>query len=186
MTNSLTRLDEIMFMLFDEMMQQTIMVICLIIEHLNKGRRKRQHGSRYSMIERIPYQVQEMERLVGNYDTDCFDNIRMDQNTFGRICLLLNNLGGLTRGKFVSIEEQVAIFLSILAHHKKTRVVKYRFRRSRQTISHYVHVVLTAVLQLHTVLMVKPIPVPIDCTDPRWKWFKVLSKFYLFLYDLIF
>lgn len=119
MTNSLTRLDEIMFMLFDEMMQQTIMVICLIIEHLNKGRRKRQHGSRYSMIERIPYQVQEMERLVGNYDTNCFDNLRMDRNLFGRLCLLLKNLGGLTRGKFVLIEEQVTTFLSILAHHKK-------------------------------------------------------------------
>lgn len=62
-----------------------------------------------------------MERLVGNYDSDCFDNLRMDRNTFGRLCLLSRNLGGLSRGKFVSIEEQVAVFLSILTHHKKKK-----------------------------------------------------------------
>lgn len=39
----------------------------------------------------------------------------MDRNIFGR----MRNVGGLFRGKFVSTEEQVAIFLSILAHHKK-------------------------------------------------------------------
>lgn len=46
---------------------------------------------------------------------------------------------GLTRGKYVSTEEQVAMFLSVLAHHKKNRVVKFKFRRSGQTVSHYIH-----------------------------------------------
>lgn len=85
------------------MIQQTVILICVIIEHMN--RKKRRIGSTYSMINRIPYQVQEIERLVGNYDVDYFDNLRMDRNTFGRLCTLLKNLGGLRRGKFVSIEE---------------------------------------------------------------------------------
>ncbi|KAL8508172.1 hypothetical protein ACS0TY_018665 [Phlomoides rotata] len=70
------------------------------------------------------------------------------------------------------VEEQVAIFLSILAHHKKNKVVKFKFLRSGQTVSHYVHLVLGAVLELHCILLAKPVPIPDDCTDPRWKWFK--------------
>lgn len=62
-----------------------------------------------------------MRRLVGRYDSDCVENLRMDQNTFGRLCMLLKNIGGLKEGKFVSIEEHVAMFLSVLAHHKKKK-----------------------------------------------------------------
>ncbi|KAL8547285.1 hypothetical protein ACS0TY_006855 [Phlomoides rotata] len=64
------------------------------------------------------------------------------------------------------------MFLSILAHHKKNIVIKFDFRRSGQTVSHYVHIVLRAVLSLHTLFLVKPTPVTDDSTDSRWKWFK--------------
>ncbi|XP_042067085.1 putative nuclease HARBI1 [Salvia splendens] len=40
------------------------------------------------------------------------------------------------------------------------------------TVSHYVHAVLRAVLKLHASFMVTPEPVPDDCDDNRWKWFK--------------
>lgn len=58
----------------------------------------------------------------------------MDQNTFGRLCVLLRNLGGLTDGKFMSIEEQVVMFLSVLSHHTKNSIVKFGFLRSGQTV----------------------------------------------------
>ncbi|KAH6822458.1 hypothetical protein C2S53_007785 [Perilla frutescens var. hirtella] len=41
-----------------------------------------------------------------------------------------------------------------------------------QTCSRYIHLVLRAILRLHVILLVKPEPVPDDCTDSRWKWFK--------------
>lgn len=166
--------NETVYLLIEEIMLYTIVVILLVIDQLNlEGHRNQVRRTRYSMIDRIPYQINEMDRLVGCFDSSCFENLRMDRNTFGRLCLLLKNLGGLSRGKFVTIEEQVAMFLSIVAHHKKNRVVKHDFRRSGQTVSHYVHLVLSAILQLHTILLVKPVPVPDDCTNPRWKWFKV-------------
>ncbi|XP_057796936.1 uncharacterized protein LOC131012967 [Salvia miltiorrhiza] len=96
----------------------------------------------------------------------------MDRNTFARLCLLLRDLGGLTDGRYVRVEEQVAIFLSILAHHKKNRVVRFDFFWSSQTVSRFVHAVLKAILKLHVILLVKPEPVPEDCTDSRWRWFK--------------
>lgn len=106
-------------------------------------------------------------------DIDCISNFRMDRNTFGRLCLLLKQLGELKEGKYVSVEEQVALFLGILAHHKKNKVVRFNFLRSGQTISSYVHVVLRAIMKLHSLFLVKPVPIQEDCNDPKWKWFKV-------------
>ncbi|KAL8483714.1 hypothetical protein ACS0TY_026409 [Phlomoides rotata] len=61
-------------------------------------------------------------------------------------CVSYCAIGGLVDGKHVSVEEQVAMFLSILAHHKKNRVVKFNHHQ--------------------------PDPVPNDSSNPRWKWFK--------------
>ncbi|KAL8498274.1 hypothetical protein ACS0TY_021556 [Phlomoides rotata] len=64
------------------------------------------------------------------------------------------------------------MFLSILAHHKKNWVVWFNHQRSGQTVSHYVHAILLVVLKMHTILFVRPDPVPEDNTNPIWKWFK--------------
>ncbi|XP_039119008.1 uncharacterized protein LOC120255179 [Dioscorea cayenensis subsp. rotundata] len=66
----------------------------------------------------------------------------------------------------------VALFLYILSHHAKNRIVKREFVRSGETISRQFGLVLLSVLRLHTELFKKPDPVPQDSTDLRWKWFK--------------
>lgn len=79
----------------------------------------------------------------------CLENLRMDRNAFGRLCIMLRQTGDVVDGRYVTVEEQVAIFLSILAHHKKVRVVKFEHWRSGYTVSKYVHAVLRAVIKLH-------------------------------------
>lgn len=113
---------------------------------------------------------------MGVTDIDCMSNLRMDKNTFGKLCSLLRQVGVLHDGKYVKVEEQVAIFLAIIAHHQKNRIVRFRFLRSGQTVSQYVHKVLHSILKLHDILLVNPDPVQEDCTDPRWKWFKVIHN----------
>ncbi|XP_057797082.1 uncharacterized protein LOC131013093 [Salvia miltiorrhiza] len=155
-----------------EFLMQMICVIA-ILTRLNYRKRKRSNiANTYSLIQRIPDQIKHLNRMVGLTDIDCMANLRMDRNTFGRLCLLLRQLGGLTDGRFVSVEEQVAMFISILAHHQKNRIIGFNFSRSSQTISHYLHVVLKGILKLHGIFLAKPQPVPEDSNDPRWKWFK--------------
>ncbi|XVF53730.1 hypothetical protein PTKIN_Ptkin05aG0122200 [Pterospermum kingtungense] len=72
----------------------------------------------------------------------------------------------------MNVEEMVVSFLHILAHHTKNRIVKRQIARSGETISRQFHAVLKAVLRLHPLLLKKPEPIPEDCTDSRWKWFK--------------
>ncbi|KAK3221419.1 hypothetical protein Dsin_008444 [Dipteronia sinensis] len=92
----------------------------------------------------------------------------MDRRIFIVLCELLRNTGRLKTNGLVSIEEQVCMFLHILAHHVKNRTIRSRFYRSGETISRY----FNSVLQLHNHLLVSPYPVPENCSDERWKWFK--------------
>ena len=140
------------------------------------GTRRRiilEQARHYSIRDKITRQLEHLDRLVHLTDVDCIANLRMDRNTFGRLCRVLGERGGLRCGHHVGVEEQVAIMVGVLAHHNKNRVVSFTFRRSGSTISHYVNKVLGAVLSMSSVLLAKPKPVPDNCDDPRWKWFKV-------------
>lgn len=113
----------------------------------------------------------------------------MDRNCFGRLCILLRERGGLEDGKYVFVEEQVAMFLSVLSHHKKkNRIVRFEFWRSGQTVSHYVHAVFKAVIMLHELFLAKPVPVDAQCHDSRWKWFPVqslISTHVLYIFSIL-
>ncbi|XP_041990546.1 uncharacterized protein LOC121741727 [Salvia splendens] len=96
----------------------------------------------------------------------------MDRNTFDRLCRILYERGGLRIGKVLGVAEQVAMFLGVLAHHTKNRIVGFQFSRSGAIVSYYVNKVLCVVLSLYPMLLAKPTPVTEDCEDSRWKWFK--------------
>ncbi|XP_052877425.1 uncharacterized protein LOC128284004 [Gossypium arboreum] len=70
------------------------------------------------------------------------------------------------------VDEQVAMFLHIISHHLKNRVIKHHFNRSREIVSRSFHNVLNAAIRLQDVLFKKAEPITANSTDPRWKWFK--------------
>ncbi|KAH1038563.1 hypothetical protein J1N35_040306 [Gossypium stocksii] len=73
------------------------------------------------------------------------------------------------------VDEQVTMFLHIISHHLKNRVIKHHFNRSGKTVSRSFHNVLNAVIRLQDVLFKKAEPITANSTDPIWKWFKVLD-----------
>ncbi|KAL0458546.1 UNVERIFIED_CONTAM: hypothetical protein Slati_0481800 [Sesamum latifolium] len=79
---------------------------------------------------------------------------------------------GLKDTNNVTVSEQVVIFLSILAHHKKDWVVKYDFIRLGHAISKCFHKVLMAILQFNRTFLVRSTPITDDCMDSLWRWFK--------------
>ncbi|PPE02884.1 hypothetical protein GOBAR_DD00091 [Gossypium barbadense] len=70
------------------------------------------------------------------------------------------------------VDEQLAIFLHIISHHLKNRVIKHHFNRSGETVSRSFHSVLNAVIRLQDVLFKKAEPITANSSDTRWKWFK--------------
>ncbi|XP_052882193.1 uncharacterized protein LOC128290543 [Gossypium arboreum] len=79
---------------------------------------------------------------------------------------------GLKSSRNMLIDEQVAMFLHIISHYLKNRVIKHHFNRSGETVSRSFHNVLNAVIRLQDVLFKKAEPITANSTDPRWKWFK--------------
>ncbi|KAL0345749.1 UNVERIFIED_CONTAM: hypothetical protein Sradi_4406200 [Sesamum radiatum] len=122
-------------------------------------------SSCYNINSRIPEQVRHLRRLVEYDDLTHLRNLCMDRNAFGRLCYLLEHSGGISDTKFVTVSEQVAMFLSVIAHHKKNWVVKHDFIRSGRTISKHFDAVLEAVILLHKTFLAHPIPIGDDCTD---------------------
>lgn len=94
----------------------------------------------------------------------------MNRPTFMLLCGLVRN-ARLRDSKYVVLEEQVAMFLNVLAHHTKNRKIKFNFMPSDQTVSKYFNDVLKAVLRLQGVLLKAPEPIIANCTDDRWRWF---------------
>ncbi|XP_042465761.1 uncharacterized protein LOC122048232 [Zingiber officinale] len=96
----------------------------------------------------------------------------MDRRSLAKLCYLLTTDGKLKGNRNMSISELVISFLHIIAHNVKNRILKRQTARSGETVSRQFHLVLNSVLRLHNILLKKPEPIPENCTDERWKWFK--------------
>ncbi|XP_073037726.1 uncharacterized protein [Primulina eburnea] len=168
----------IILLLVNHMLCRSFLVLCLLIrEHtrmvsLTKRRVRRRQAASYNMIERVNGQLRNLHRIIEVGDIQCVNNLRMTRSAFARLCYLLTNLGGLGDSRYVRLEEKVAMFLSILAHHKKNRVAGHDYIRSGQTVSAHFHDVLKSLLKLHPLLLVKPSPVDEECTKDAWRCFK--------------
>lgn len=124
-------------------------------------------GHRYSMISRMEGQIAHMRDLVGVSNTICRNNLRMPVGVFNCLSQLLQTMGGLTDTKNVTVHEQLAMFLSVLSHHQKNRVLQTNFNRSGYTISKYFRRVLNALIRSAGLLLVTPQPIPDDSNDYR-------------------
>ncbi|KAK6139286.1 hypothetical protein DH2020_026964 [Rehmannia glutinosa] len=168
--------DEVLLTL-QEIVSESVTFLTMLFEyfrHHKSGKAGYLHRAykQYNMISRIPKQVNHMRDLIQVSDTDCLNNLRMSRNTFGRLCYLLQNAGGLVSNRNVGVSEQVSMFKWVLAHHKKNRIVGFDYKRSGRTVSKHFNAVLNAVIKLHSLLLVDPKPITEDCTNDRWKWFK--------------
>lgn len=115
---------------------------------------------------------ENLYELIRQSDSMCISQLRMDRRTFSILCEMVRDVGGLEGSRNMSLEEIVASFLYILSHHFKNRTVGRFFFRSPESVSRNFNACLLAVLKLHQLLLKKPTPIPEDCTDGRWKYFK--------------
>lgn len=125
----------------------------------------RRAAASYTMTARLNSQLSHLHMIIDVGDVQCVVSLRMNRHAFGRLCYLLSNIGGLVDSRYVRVQEKVAMFLSILVHHKKNRVTGHDYIRSEQTISTHFHEVMRAILKFHQLLLVKPSPVDENCTN---------------------
>ena len=103
------------------------------------------HAINERVLARYESRRDVIDSLINSGDNNCLWELRMCRNTFAHLCEILRVRGGLVQIGRVTIEEQVIIFLNVLAHHTKNRSIQVRFSRSGQIISRYCYRVLAAV-----------------------------------------
>nr|XP_020165190.1 putative nuclease HARBI1 [Aegilops tauschii subsp. strangulata] len=123
-----------------------------------------------------PLFPREQERIQNlNYIYNCNDvealwMLRMKRAPFARLVETFRSRGLLQDSINTSVEEQVAMFLHVVGHNQRFRVVHNMFRRSMETISRYFKQVLFAVGELRGEMIRRPSgqTPPKIRGSPRW------------------
>ncbi|KAL0533791.1 hypothetical protein IC582_028062 [Cucumis melo] len=63
-------------------------------------------------------------RMIHESDLVCRESTRMDRRRFAILCHLLRTVSGLSSTEIVDVEEMVTMFLHVLAHDVKNRVIQ--------------------------------------------------------------
>ncbi|XP_059635842.1 protein ALP1-like [Cornus florida] len=132
----------------DEEDNESVLIFAALLEEQNFYQKRR---CRDSILQGETY---VMEILNGHRER-CYENFRMYPEVFRTLCSTLKGIG-LKDSKFLTVYEQVAIFLLTLSHNQRNRVVAERFQHSTETISRHFHAVLHAVCQLGTHIIAPP------------------------------
>ncbi|KAH6813320.1 hypothetical protein C2S51_022338 [Perilla frutescens var. frutescens] len=119
-----------------------------------------------------------MAEVLNGPDDLCREMFRMDKHVFHKLSNTLRQRGMLRDTAGVMIEEQLAIFLNIVGHNERNRVIQERFQHSGETISRHFNNVLKAVKSLSREFLQPP-----SLTTPS----EILSsnRFYPYLEDCI-
>ncbi|KAL5730890.1 hypothetical protein ACHQM5_003674 [Ranunculus cassubicifolius] len=108
----------------------------------------------------------------------CQESFRMEKHVFWRFCYILETRGLLNHSSGVRIEEQLAIFMSVVGHNQRNRLLQERFQHSDETISRHFNNVLDAIVALSGEFFQ-----PADSSTPP----KILqdSRFYPYFKDCV-
>jgi hypothetical protein len=102
----------------------------------------------------------------------------MSKVPFFELCGLFRSRHLLRDSIHCSVEEQVAMFLHVVGHNQRFRVLKFTFQRSTETIIRYFQEVLSAISELHTEMITPPSTFfhpKIHVSRTWYLYFKVLS-----------
>ena len=165
--------------------QRKILKITAVIL-VKKIIRKKRLGRRPDTDSALKGFAYVQEILNGNR-AHCLEILRMNKQAFLRICEHFKNKTCLKDSRYIKVEEKKAMFLMTLNHNVRNHVTKRRFNHSTQTIHHYFHEVLEAML-LFGREMIVPTPVTeVTENHPHQRLrevFKVKNK-YKFIIDVV-
>ena len=102
----------------------------------------------------------------------------MDKETFMNLCDHLKRHENLQDTRFVTVEEAVAMFLLIVGHNVRMRVVADRFQHSTETVARHFKEVRRALCRLGKILicpnnMTNEVSSYVASNPKYFPWFKV-------------
>ncbi|KAL6336580.1 hypothetical protein AAG906_025135 [Vitis piasezkii] len=81
--------------------------------------------------------AQFVRDMIEGHPQTCYELFRMDKETFMNLCDHLKRHENLQDTQFVTVEEAVTMFLLIVGHNVRMRVVANRFQHSTKTVARH-------------------------------------------------
>jgi hypothetical protein len=119
--------------------------------------------------QKVAYRKYVLGRTYNGSETRCYDELWLTKRNFHNLCAMLREKCGLKDTTFVTVEENVAMFLQVVGHGTKMRMIGYE--RSLETTSRHFESVLAAILSLTGEFIKLPEPSVTPPDDYKWKWF---------------
>ncbi|KAI3751494.1 hypothetical protein L2E82_22582 [Cichorium intybus] len=86
------------------------------------------------------------QELLNGSTTQCQELMRLSREAFVLLCNHFKQRNWLQSGRAISVEENMAMFLTILGHNERFRMVKRRFQHSTETVHRCFHEVRRAMM----------------------------------------
>ncbi|KAI3815372.1 hypothetical protein L1987_15038 [Smallanthus sonchifolius] len=86
------------------------------------------------------------QELLHGTSTQCHEMMRLSRDAFVLMCNHFRQKNWLQSGRSISFEEKLAMFLIVIGHNERFRMVKRRFQHSTETIHRCFHEVLNAMM----------------------------------------
>ena len=120
---------------------------------LRKLRRRRRRLLRAPYVNHAAEREEYINSILHGSEGHCVNQIRMKPITFHHLCHILTEGEHVRSTIHMSVTEQVFIFLHIIGHNVRLRVIGSRIYRSTETVHRYFEVVLWGVLKLYRALI---------------------------------
>src|SRR6266540_68752 len=128
------------------------------------------------MSKRDEERQENLNKIYNCNDLECVNMLRMRRAPFFHLCNLLRSRNLLTDSINSTVEEQVAMFLHVVGHNQRFRVIHQNWRRSVETVSRYFKEVLYAIGEFRNEMITPPLsetPLKIRNSSRWYPYFKV-------------
>ena len=128
-------------------------VFLVVVTLLWKLRRRHRRLPRASYVNHAAEREEYINSILHGSEGHCVNQIRMKPIAFHHLCHILTEGEHVHSTIHMSITEQVFIFLHIIGHNVRFRVMGSQIYRSTEIVYRYFKVVLRGVLKLYRVLI---------------------------------
>ncbi|KAL5580413.1 hypothetical protein UlMin_012855 [Ulmus minor] len=127
-------------------------LVCMMDSMVRKLRRRSRipkHVSSFSGHEK-------MCELVTGHEGLLLEHIRMNRDCFHRLCTLFTVQNRLQETHTLTVQEQLMLFLTMVAHGDSNRRTSYEWKHLGETVSRYVDIICSHLVQLSSRFIVPP------------------------------
>ena len=89
---------------------------CLALAYLSSQRVPRNLGCFSDDEEKLAYRKYILKKTYDGSEITCYDKLRVTKRNFHDLCAMLREKCGLKDSMFVTVEENVAMFLQVVGH----------------------------------------------------------------------